>query len=213
MTNQLTVYVYNGIGNSNCYLPFVSKLFDLVNVKYVDNLSFLSKKQHSPSDIIYFGGGRGQHVMDNLPLYQINDLKHNVSNNQIRYIGVCCGAYLAGKSIVFDGTNKKTLGLCNTVSFGPYYKKGFSGYNYSVDNSTVLSNYLICDDRNVNVYLNGGGWFSNIPKDYTIVSYYENSSLPSIIMNKQILLSHVHIEHPATNKIFYTLVSSFIFDR
>lgn len=213
MMKPLTVYVYNGVGNSNCYLPFVSKMFDLVNVKYVDNLSFLSKKEHDSSDIIYFGGGRGQHVLDNLPLYQIEDLKQNVSNNQIRYMGVCCGAYLAGKSIVFDDTKKKTFGLCNAISVGPYHKKGFSEYNYSIDNSIVISNYLICDDRKVNVYLNGGGWFSNIPKDYTIVSCYENSSLPSIIMNKQMLLSHIHIEHPATNKIFYTVVSSFLFDR
>jgi hypothetical protein len=87
------VYVYNGFGNSNCYLPFVSKLFEYVHVEYVNNLDFLKNKRHSPLENI-----------------SGTELKENLDHAKIRYIGVCCGAYLAGKHIFFDDVKKGTLG-------------------------------------------------------------------------------------------------------
>lgn len=183
----------------------------MVNVKYIDNLEFLSKKQHKPTDIVYFGGGRGKYVLENISRNQIKELKNNIYNNKIRYIGICCGAYLAGTHIVFDDVKKESFGLCDITSSGPYYKKHHMSYDYSVDNSIIVSNYLLRDDRNVKTYLNGGGWFSKVSKDFEIVSCYENSSLPSTIMNNKLFLTHIHIEHPSTNRIFYNLLNSFIF--
>ncbi len=211
MKNELTVYVYKGLGNSNYYLPFVSKLFEFVNVKQVDNLDFLSRRQHNPNDIVYIGGGRGKYVLDNISKSQISELRNNINDNNIRYVGVCCGAYLASKHIVFDDLSKKSFGLCDVISSGPYYKKNNMIYDYSVDNSKIISNYLIRDERKVYAHLNGGGWFSNIPNDYDILSCYENSSLPNTIMNRKMFLSHIHIEHPSTNRIFSDLLYSFIF--
>jgi glutamine amidotransferase-like uncharacterized protein len=202
--------VYNGFGNSNCYLPFVSKLFEYVHVEYVNNLDFLKNKTHSPNDILYIGGGRGKYVLENI---SGTELKENLDQAKIRYIGVCCGAYLAGKHIFFDDVKKGTLGLCDVVSVGPYYKKGHLNYDYSVDNSTVISSQLLREksETKVNTYLNGGGWFSNVPKDFEVVSCYENSSLPNTIMNNRMFLSHIHIEHPSTNRIYSNILHSFMF--
>ena len=211
MSYKITVYVYNGFGNSNCYLPFVSQMLDLVTVKYVNNLDFLRKKQHKPTDIVYFGGGRGKYVLENITGNQISDLKNNINHDKIRYIGICCGSYLASKQIIFDDTKKKSFGLCDVISVGPYYKKKNTNYDYSIDNSIIISNQLLRDERKAVAYLNGGGWFSNISNDFEIVSCYENSSLPSTIMNNKMFLSHIHVEHPSTNRIFSNLLYSFIF--
>jgi glutamine amidotransferase-like uncharacterized protein len=206
---MITVYVYNGLGNSNCYLPFVSKMFEYVNVEYVNNMEFLKNNKHTPNDIVYIGGGRGKYVLENI---SGTELKHNLEHNKIRYIGICCGAYLAGKHIWFDDAKKGALGLTELVSVGPYYKKGHLNYDYSIDNSTIISNHLLRDTAGtrVNAYLNGGGWFSNIPKEFEVMSCYENSSLPNTIMNGQMFLSHIHVEHPSTNRIFSEMLHSFI---
>ena len=211
MCYKITVYVYNGFGNSNCYLPFVSQLFGHCNIQYVNNLDFLRRDKHKPTDIVYFGGGRGKYVLTNINDGQINELQTNLKYNKIRYIGICCGAYLASSHIIFDDVKKKSFGLCDVISVGPYYKKNYKNYNYYIDNSTVVSNYLVKDKITVNTYLNGGGWFSNIPNEFDIVSCYENSSLPSTIKNNKMFLSHIHVEHPSTNRVFSNLLSSFIF--
>jgi glutamine amidotransferase-like uncharacterized protein len=201
------VFVYSGVGISKCYFPYLSRIF--TNIQYVDNLDFLTENRHMPTDIICIGGGRGKYVLDNLSSNDILLLKDNVLNYKIRYIGICCGAYLAGKQLVFDNTPKDTLGLCDVISIGPYYKPNSLLYDYSKDNSTLISSHILDTNKNVKAYLNGGGWFTNIPSNYTIVSCYENSCLPNTIVNHQMLLTHIHAEHPDTDTYFAKLITNF----
>lgn len=202
------VFVYSGAGISKCYFPYLSRIFQ--KIEYVDNLDFLSNSTHLPCDILYIGGGRGKHVLDNLSSQNVLLLKDNLLNHKIRYIGVCCGAYLVGKKIVFDNAPKDTLGLCDVTSTGPYYNPTASFYDYSKDNSIILSSNILATKQNVKVYLNGGGWFDTFPENYETISYYENSCLPNTIANNQMFLTHIHPEHPDTHPYFAKLIKTFV---
>ncbi len=206
-----TIFVYNGIGISHCYVPYVSKIIAThANIKYIQNLDFLKKKTYKNTDILLIGGGRGKYVLDNFTEKSISILQKTISEKNIRYIGICCGAYLACSQVIFDDVTKDTLGLCSAISVGPYYKKNDSYYNYSLDNSTVITSRILKTNKKVYIYLNGGGWFTNIPADFDIISCYENSSLANTIVNTQMFLSHPHIEHPFSNEYFQKIILAFI---
>ena len=214
-----TIYVYSGAGTCKSFLPFLTAIFD--KITFIDNFDFLAKNEHRPRDVIFIGGGRGKYMLDNLSKRSIGILKDSIRDHKIRYVGICCGAYLASKELIFDGTNHDTIGMCDITSTGPYYTPFIFGpiesissakskiYDYSIDNSTIIMNRI--NGSNAFAYLSGGGWFSNVTGDFTTLSYYENSCLPNTIKNDQMFLSHLHIEHPDTDKQFVRLLLDFVY--
>jgi len=77
---------------------------------------------HTTRPIICIAGGRGRHALPSLRQRRADTIIHEHVQRGAIYIGICCGAYLATRTVTFgdDIVNERGLSLVPSLdSFGP----------------------------------------------------------------------------------------------
>ena len=185
-------------------------------------------------NIYCIAGGRGKTVLESLDNCERSKM-HNFIYNGGLYLGICCGAYLARKKIIFDSVENIGLNIINENMYGPKYKNG-NRYDYKdFFESRILDITDSVTSLNYKVFYRGGNEFifknnyhiydkyerskyktnSLFPKNKLIIEALFKDCTPCIISKRVgkglIVLSSIHPEHTDSNcdDIFYRIFSSY----
>lgn len=217
---KIIIYVTKGICRYSArnMKTMLEKIF-YTKAILTDDLSKLNN-----SNILCVPGGIGSKFLDKIKKKNLEI--NNFIDEGGTYLGICCGAYIASKNIVFEYKNTPGLNLLDIDSIGPIYKDPMeSQFDINnINNVKIVDIKDVYNNKNYNAYLHGGGYFdisrmyeinnkfdrynykinkNNLDKKHIIIEAEYQNKTPSIISFKKgkgnVILSHVHPEHEYSN--------------
>jgi len=202
---------FMGYGARICELPGTCKYSSMLLKDWCGNWVF-----RKPTLVI--GGGAGKETMNSIinlkpdtPTTRSTSVRsfgfssiHRIVSRGGVYIGICNGAYIAGKEVRYDdyeGTRVSHygLGLLCATTLGPVYPRA-PGSNITITDSFGQPHSVW--------YQKGGTFPQNIHSkklDYKVHAIYHDESFPAIVSFRYgkgtVILSGVHPEHTTTGSI------------
>lgn len=215
--NKKNVLIYTGPGtNIDCVrntYNFFKSLFsqEKYDINYIHSWNIIEENWEENSEIFIIPGGADSKYATDLGKSGCEKIRKFVKNGG-KYIGICAGAYFAGRKLEFEkGTNleiiaDRFLSFFNGTTVGAILKS----YSYENDSGACVATVNFDNKQFAYAYYNGGCTFiPDSPKSMDNVeiigTYAEKNNLPAIIkcnLGKGFaILSGVHFEQSDSKKI------------
>ena len=183
---MVTVGVYKGEGvdplSYDGCCSYFGKFKNRVMVYSVSNREISEGFLHERCDIFMLAGGRDRFYARDLA-GRANAMIQRFVRTGGLYIGICAGAYYAGKRVVFDQggplevIEERELGFYPDEVCGPYY----TPYFYDERQGARIADIKGYDSKEITCYYNGGPSFlrASLLPNVTCVARYNNKGMRS----------------------------------
>ncbi len=200
------IYIYNGPGVSKVGIQHLKKFFEKKSIHFISPKEVLNGAWTQDAALFVMPGGA------DLPYTQeLNGRGNTVIRDYVEnggfYLGICAGAYYAGKNLAFaKGTAIEVIGQ-RELSFFEGLVEGptLAPYDYDTYEGTraAFVEWNLNQKTAFHVFYNGGGHFIN-PERYLnvkiLATYKDLSNQPAAVIecligNGKAILSGVHFEY------------------
>lgn len=186
----MLVEVYAGRGACKCSAQLA--------VTWLRQLGFLSKQTpklpSSEAGAFVIAGGKGKEVLEDLGATGVTTLQERVVDYGLKYLGICCGGYLAAARVLYNtpDTHRDQLGFgfLQGQAVGPCF--GTIPHLVRLDTPQKHS-------AGTAFYFSGGSWHQH---DGEVLATFAGTGMvgeyPCLIRKGNVLVTSVHPEHPRT---------------
>ncbi len=201
---EKNILIYGGPGTDyHCKNESLKLMHSFLGTRYsvqlVDENYLRKESWEETTTLIVLPGGADRQYMDAFEQHHINQRLRNFVFSGRRYLGICAGAYFAGKSIIYAPNTPGEIIADRALHFFPGTITGphLAPYDNETKSGARCARITTEEQTKLSLYYHGGCSFpKNTPSD--ILASYDETGEPAIVRcsygKGRAYLSGVHFE-------------------